>query len=951
MLAVAGGAWSEMQAICMASFTNQNGEQEWFAGILQEVAYPCEEGEDCPTCLTVALQTEDRKTYYLTGLDEHGQESLELSYQQFSHPGSFLVAAIQGIPYTSGSFDYIQVSKIWTRCMHSVVCLDNPHIEVSGTLHPKVVQGKGDGFPDCQTVVLETSEREYYLHWSYLSKDLQILLDTMQSPLQVTIKGEEDCACIIVSDIIENHPITSLCDTWNVLNFYGATLPSDEYSYSTSIFRLTTDTIINERQYIKLLKGSNYCGAMREDNDANIYYIPAKSTHEYLLYAFNAQKGDTLTNLWIPGTNESEMPDGHKGIVTSVSEDSPKVLTVDVEYYLNPDNKEFVDTWPFSWRLGLGMPDGPIGSIAPGIACSCGAMLLCAYKNGEQVYEANTAKYMGCNYNHSPHVLTQISQLCDEWNMVIYPFSDPEEETYYYRQRLITDTVIDGKQYRQLRGGSSQYSIHEGKYLGAIREDFYYVIPQDPHKPKYRKAIFYIPPKATHRYLLYDFNAYVGDTLTNLWVGGSIDDAPNGYTALVASISSDKQRIFTLQIIDADDPYAIGRYVRWIDGVGFDEGGPVGWGCPYFSACDPTPQLLCACKDGKKVYSTTALCKCGSMRLNFLCDTWNILSNSFWDGDNHFTTFTQQLTTDTLINSKRYVRLEQNGGYLGALREDDYARIYYIPAGTTHEYLLYAFNANPGDRFDNVWFGGYSDDFPNGSKATVTAIEQINGRKLFKLDVEYKRQGMDKAEHWDYSWIDGIGLPQGPSGDRCPFNCEGDYGQSVLCAYMDGEQVYASEASQKYGCYYDSNELTADTIKLYRHVNDDPGSSTVDPVDPNQIVVILQQDLLIMHEYMGDEIQYSLQKSLAANAPAKSKLIQADSFRGSASVQLTEDGTYRLDLTNPDWDYSIYGVFDYGTVGLAPVIPDATATKVIRNGHLFIQKGDKIFTFTGVRIE
>ena len=134
-------------------------------------------------------------------------------------------------------------------------------------------------------------------------------------------------------------------------------------------------------------------------------------------------------------------------------------------------------------------------------------------------------------------------------------------------------------------------------------------------------------------------------------------------------------------------------------------------------------------------------------------------------------------------------------------------------------------------------------------------------------------------------------------------------------------------------------------------MNDGPGSSTVDPVDPNQIVVILQQDLLIMREYMGDEIQYSLQKSLAANAPAKSKLIQADSFRGSASVQLTEDGTYRLDLTNPDWDYSIYGVFDYGTVGLDPVIPDAPATKVIRNGHLFIQKGDKIFTFTGVRIE
>ena len=188
--------------------------------------------------------------------------------------------------------------------------------------------------------------------------------------------------------------------------------------------------------------------------------------------------------------------------------------------------------------------------------------------------------------------------------------------------------------------------------------------------------------------------------------------------------------------------------------------------------------------------------------------------------------------------------------------------------------------------------------------------------------------------------------------------CASDYGTyTLLCAYKDYRQVYVSEASKTFGCWYDSNEQTADTIKLYRHVNDGPGSSTVDPVDPNQIVVILQQDLLIMREYMGDEIQYTLQKSLAANAPAKanapamSKQVQADSFRGSASVQLTEDGTYRLDLTNPDWDYSIYGVFDYGTVGLDPVIPDATATKVIRNGHLFIQKGDKLYSPTGVEVK
>ena len=544
MLAVAGGAWSQMQAICMASPTNQEGEQEWFAGILQEVAYPCEEGEDCPTCLTVALQTEDRKTYYLTGLDEHGQESLELSYQQFSHPGSFLVAAIQGIPYTSGSFDYIQVSKIWTRCMHSIGCLDNPHIEVSGTLHPKVVQGKGDGFPDCQTVVLETSEREYYLHWSYLSKDLQILLDTMQSPLQVTIKGEEDCACIIVSDIIENHPITSLCDTWNVMETDGVTCGGCE-TYRTRIYRLHADTIIGEQHYARLLMEGLYAGALREGNNRDIYCIPAGTTHEYLLYAFNAKQGEALSNLWL---------------------------------------------------------------------------------------------------------------------------------------------------------------------------------------------------------------------------GGQPSECPDGWTATIDDILETTPRTFVIR-------------------------------------------------------------------------------------------------------------------------------------------------AQVSDRF-----GTYS---------------------------------------WNVYWKEGVGLYSGPMGREGCLTCANSRVYDVLCAYKDNEQVYANPSmSSKYGCYYDSNEQQGDTVQLYRRSGDGPGSSTVDPVDPNQIVVILQQDLLIMREYTGEEIQYSLQKSPAkANAPAMSKRVQADSFRGSASLRLTENGTYRLDLTNPEWDYSIYGEFDYGTTDVEPVKPDAAASKVIRNGHLLIQKGDKIYTLTGVEIQ
>ena len=340
-----------------------------------------------------------------------------------------------------------------------------------------------------------------------------------------------------------------------------------------------------------------------------------------------------------------------------------------------------------------------------------------------------------------------------------------------------------------------------------------------------------------------------------------------------------------------------------------------------------------------------------------LCDRWNVLFVRMGANGDELSTEIHRLTTDTIINGKTYVQLYIYGDYgvrdevtyRGALREDDNANVYIVPANSDHEYLLYAFNAKVGDKLSNLWVGGAAETvgLPDGFNATVADITESSPR-IFTLYFDY-----DVYEYHPIQWIEGVGLTDCPGGSICPgvLGCACSCGHILLCAYKDGKQVYASEEAERYGCWYDSNEQAGDTVKLYRHVNDGPGSSTVDPVDPNQIVVILQQDLLIMREYMGDEIQYTLQKSLAANAPAKAKHVQTNTFRGAASVQLTEDGKYRLDLTNPDWDYSIYGEFDYGKSSIEPVIHDAPAPKVIRTGHLLIQKGDKLYTLTGVEIE
>ncbi len=77
-----------------------------------------------------------------------------------------------------------------------------------------------------------------------------------------------------------------------------------------------------------------------------------------------------------------------------------------------------------------------------------------------------------------------------------------------------------------------------------------------------------------------------------------------------------------------------------------------------------------------------------------------------------------------------------------------------------------------------------------------------------------------------------------------------------------------------------------------------------------------------------------------------------DTFSESVSIQLTERGLYTLELTNPEWGYTIVGTFEYdGIQGIEPVETGVPAAqKILRNGQLLIQKGDRIYTVQGIEI-
>ena len=432
--------------------------------------------------------------------------------------------------------------------------------------------------------------------------------------------------------------------------------------------------------------------------------------------------------------------------------------------------------------------------------------------------------------------------------------------------------------------------------------------------------------------------------------------------------------------------------------------------------------------------------------ISSLCDEWNVWHESFESyGPISFDKVVKyQLTTDTLINGQQYVKLtsDKDSPYLGAMREGNNRDIYYVPAGSTNEFLLYAFNAQVGEVLNDLYLGGFEE---NGYSGRVEAISDSSPR-LFTIRVLYPDgMGAEPGESFSVTWIEGVGSPETPCGLEVVPPSPADVGTySLLCAYNKGEQVYVSEWGEKYGCEFQYREdfiegefvtlngnivesfrecsidgcprcfgtfmtqdasfylltatdtlimeqlnmlylgkqytikgvwtkckntpfievnaiyetkdtIPADTIPLY--IKDGPGSSTVEPVDPNEIIAKLILDELQMKEYLHTIIDYNLTKAPAANSSPAVKhvnpVVAADSFTDSETVTLTESGRYFLEMSHPDWDYTIVGTFVYNALqGLETIENSQSAcTKEFREGQLLIRQGEQLYTPTGIRIQ
>jgi hypothetical protein len=162
--------------------------------------------------------------------------------------------------------------------------------------------------------------------------------------------------------------------------------------------------------------------------------------------------------------------------------------------------------------------------------------------------------------------------------------------------------------------------------------------------------------------------------------------------------------------------------------------------------------------------------------------------------------------------------------------------------------------------------------------------------------------------------------------------------------------------SEQYGCVYNYDPYAhSDTIPLFSYTGDDPGSSTVDPVDPNQVVVTLNGDKLTIREFSNVDVTYTLRHNSPAKMPARAHTSASDTFRNEITLQITESGEYQLLLTNPLWDYSIYGTFFYSPQGIEQITSSTqggeTSRLVLLNSQIYILRGEKVFTLTGQEVK
>ena len=331
----------------------------------------------------------------------------------------------------------------------------------------------------------------------------------------------------------------------------------------------------------------------------------------------------------------------------------------------------------------------------------------------------------------------------------------------------------------------------------------------------------------------------------------------------------------------------------------------------------------------------------GTMQFMFPSDTrWHYVLNILTGEPEPIIKYYSIEPIDTLINNTRYQKIQN------ALFRSSGAKVWCAldSAGTLVERLVYDFDLQVGDSIPTYYGGIYVEevleDPHDHSYAKVTNVEYIklaDGRMARRISYDYRS---DDIEH--IGSVKGILAPLSYPGHP-------DSWSSLLCCTRSDFLLYEAESG---ACdTFLVNVQHTDTIPLY--VRDDSGSSTVDPVDPNQIYATLTGDVLTVHNNTGAQVTFTLNNTSVNNVAARARANgQPTSFTESISVELTEDGLYEIWLTSEEWNYSVFGTINYVRSGteITKEETSSTSKKLIRGTQILIKREGKTYTLTGQEI-
>ena len=156
----------------------------------------------------------------------------------------------------------------------------------------------------------------------------------------------------------------------------------------------------------------------------------------------------------------------------------------------------------------------------------------------------------------------------------------------------------------------------------------------------------------------------------------------------------------------------------------------------------------------------------------------------------------------------------------------------------------------------------------------------------------------------------------------------------AVCVVLPVQAEIPVEIPLYFGGFYSGDE----GVHIYNAqmlTADSPGSSTVEPVDPNQVKVELDGCTLSVHENVEGSVEIMI-----SNDDLHKTLLYTR-FDDLLTVQLTDTATYSIIIRLEDMPLA-YGRFSY---------PAFLNKKVMRNGQLYIRQGNSFYALPGTKVQ